>query len=294
MNLFTIDNTKDVLYPLSKDEYDNPRILYHGTSSIFSELIENNGWEFNVLPYDLEDFVTIVDIFKKIGWDGISGDVISLESFTLGGDRSYVQTKTASFTPDYHTARNYSRHPGGESVFFLFNAMEDILKICDDNELRQNHISEIQTELNKNLIMQKKVKNPEVLDDEISHQKTFLTNLTSDFLTKSKPVVLELKEKYSQMIKKNIPIVYVIKAEPDYFQEGIFENEPFSLRYLQLELRPIVSIPHSSIIAKIIFPNGIVHFKTFMNTVQPVKWQKQEWNDYCVENRQTEFQINDI
>ena len=294
MNLFTIDNTKDVLYPLSKDEYDNPRILYHGTSSIFSELIENNGWEFNVLPYDLEDFVTIVDIFKKIGWDGISGDVISLESFTLGGDRSYVQTKTASFTPDYHTARNYSRHPGGESVFFLFNAMEDILKICDDNELRQNHISEIQTELNKNLIMQKKVKNPEVLDDEISHQKTFLTNLTSDFLTKSKPVVLELKEKYSQMIKKNIPIVYVIKAEPDYFQEGIFENEHFSLRYLQLELRPIVSIPPSSIIAKIIFPNGVVHFKTYMNTVQPLKWQKEEWNEYCVENRQKEFQINDI
>jgi len=294
MNLFTIDNTKDVLYPLSKDEYDNPRILYHGTSSIFSELIENNGWEFNVLPYDREDFVTIVDIFKKIGWDGISGDVISLESFTLGGDRSYVQTKTASFSQDYHTARNYSRYPAGESIFFLFNAMEDILKICGDNELRQNYISEIQTELNKNLIMQKKAKNPEVLDDEISHQKSFLTNLTSDFLTKSKPIVLEIKEKYSQMIKKNIPIVYVIKAEPDYFQEGIFENEHFSLRYLQLELRPIVSIPPSSIIAKIIFPNGVVHFKTYMNTVQPLKWQKEEWNDYCVENRQKEFQINDI
>jgi hypothetical protein len=294
MNIFTIDNPKDLLYPLSKDEYDNQCILYHGTSSVYSKIIENNGWEFNVLPYDLEDFVTIVDIFEKIGWDGISGDVISLKSFTLGGyDRSYVQTKIASFSQNYHTARNYSIHPGGESVFFLFNAMEDILKICGDEELRKNHISEIKTELNKNLIMQKKANNPEVLDDEVSRQKTFLINLTSDFLTKSESIVLNLKDKYSQMIKKNTPIVYVIKAEPNSFEEGIFESKHFSITR-RLELRPIVSIPPSSIIAKIIFPNGVVHFMPYGNTVQPLKWQKEEWNDYCVENRKKEFQINDM
>jgi hypothetical protein len=291
MDVFKINDPYDVLYPLSKDNYDNPRILYHGTSSIYSEIIEKNGWEFNTFPHDMQDFVTLVDIYKKIGWDGISGSIYSLKSFTLGGDGSYVETKPVSFSQDYHIARNYSINRGGESVKNLMVCLDEIVKICDDDVLRNNHISEIETELNQNLTMQKQANNPEVLDREIFLQKSYLENLTSNFLIRSKPVILDLKKKYSQMIKNHTSVVYVIKSEFDSFEEGDLK---YGLCGRALELRPITSISPSSIIAKIIFIGGVEYIRIPSNVAQPVKWDTGEWNKYCEENKENEFKINEF
>jgi hypothetical protein len=292
MDVFTIDDPCDVLYPLLRDEYYNPRILYHGTSSIYAEIIEKNGWKFNTFPHDMKDFLTISDIYNKIGWDGILGSIYTLRAFTVGGDRKLVEIKPASFSQDYHIARDYSTNPGGESVRIILECIDEILKICDDDELRNNHISEIETELNQNLIMQKKANNPEFVDAEISNQKNYLANLTSDFLSKSKSVILDLKQKYSQMTKNHTPIVYVIKSELDSFEEGVFENLDFP-RIREAELRPITSIPFSSIIAKIIFINGSKDVEIPCNVAQPVTWERDEWNRYCDESGQNEFKIND-
>ena len=158
MKIFTITDPHDVIYPLPETMYSDTHILYHGTSSIYSEMIENNGWDINGIPLELQDFVDLVEIFKKIDYDGINISV--LKSYTIGSDEKYLQLKKPSFSQQYNTARNYATNPGGESITYFLKSIEDMLKFSNDDELKKNHISKIQTKLNENLIVQKKSSNP--------------------------------------------------------------------------------------------------------------------------------------
>ena len=138
MKTASISNPNDVCYPFSKEWYDDPYILYHGTSHVYSESIEKNGWNVNEQPYEIDDFQNICKLFEDIGWDGTpknSGHSV-LRSFTVGGNDDYVDVKPASFSQNYWTARNYSRNIGGESIHYLFLAIEDILNISENKQLQ--------------------------------------------------------------------------------------------------------------------------------------------------------------
>ena len=289
MKIFTITDPHDVIYPLPETMYSDTHILYHGTSSIYSEMIENNGWDINGIPLELQDFVDLVEIFKKIDYDGINISV--LKSYTIGSDEKYLQLKKPSFSQQYNTARNYATNPGGESITYFLKSIEDMLKFSNDDELKKNHISKIQTKLNENLIVQKKSSNPEILDNQISRQKTALATLNSDYLTKCQPVLMNLKQKYSQITKNHFPVVYVIAAGLDIFNKDDlnWDNAGFILK--ALELRPTVSVPPSLIRAKIIFPNGTDYLVVPMN-VDAVKWQPQEWNEHCIRNNLEKYAID--
>jgi hypothetical protein len=289
MKIFTITDPHDVIYPLPETMYSDTHILYHGTSSIYSEMIENNGWDINGIPLELQDFVDLVEIFKKIDYDGINISV--LKSYTIGSDEKYLQLKKPSFSQQYNTARNYATNPGGESITYFLKSIEDMLKFSNDDELKKNHISKIQTKLNENLIVQKKSSNPEILDNQISRQKTALATLNSDYLTKCQPVLMNLKQKYSQITKNHFPVVYVIAAGLDIFNKDDlnWDNAGFILK--ALELRPTVSVPPSLIRAKIIFPNGTDYLVIPMN-VDAVKWQPQEWNEHCIRNNLEKYAID--
>ena len=289
MKIFTITDPHDVIYPLPETMYSGTHILYHGTSSIYSEMIENNGWDINGIPLELQDFVDLVEIFKKIDYDGINISV--LKSYTIGSDEKYLQLKKPSFSQQYNTARNYATNPGGESITYFLKSIEDMLKFSNDDELKKNHISKIQTKLNENLIVQKKSSNPEILDNQISRQKTALATLNSDYLTKCQPVLMNLKQKYSQITKNHFPVVYVIAAGLDIFNKDDlnWDNAGFILK--ALELRPTVSVPPSLIRAKIIFPNGTDYLVIPMN-VDAVKWQPQEWNEHCIRNNLEKYAID--
>jgi len=289
MKIFTITDPHDVIYPLPETMYSDTHILYHGTSSIYSEMIENNGWDINGIPLELQDFVDLVEIFKKIDYDGINISV--LKSYTIGSDEKYLQLKKPSFSQQYNTARNYATNPGGESITYFLKSIEDMLKFSNDDELKENHISKIQTKLNENLIVQKKSSNPEILDNQISRQKTALATLNSDYLTKCQPVLMNLKQKYSQITKNHFPVVYVIAAGLDIFNKDDlnWDNAGFILK--ALELRPTVSVPPSLIRAKIIFPNGTDYLVIPMN-VDAVKWQPQEWNEHCIRNNLEKYAID--
>jgi len=286
----TIEQSSDVLYPFSKEWYDDPFILYHGTSSIYSESIEHDGWNMNEQPYDIADFQKICNFFEDIGWDGTpknSGYSV-LRSFSLGGDDNYVDSKPVSFSQIYWTARNYSRNIGGESIHYFFLAIEDILNMCESKQLQDEHRKFLEDELKEFLDMQKKTSNPEFLNNGINRYENFLENFSTDFLNNSKNITIKLQEKYEHFKKIHFPVVYVVKVEPDWFEN----NDEFDiLDDKSLELRAKTNISSSSLIARIDFPNGIDHMTVYSNGSQPVSWEREEWNKRCIEFKTPEFRI---
>ena len=295
MKIFKITDPHDVIYPLPEKMYSDPHILYHGTSSIYSEMIENNGWNINATPLELQDFVDLVEIFKKIDYDGINISV--LKSYTIGSDEKYLQLKKPSFSQHYNLARNYATNPGGESITYFLKSIEDMLKFSSDDKLKKNHISEIENTLNEYVEFKKNnshpLYGPETIEKTIVELKNALTTLNSDYLTKSQSVLMNLKQKYSQIIKNHIPVVYVISSGLDIFQEDDLNWSKVGITIKALELRPTASIPPSLIHAKIIFPNGTDYLVIPMN-VDAVKWDKEWWNDFCLENNIEKYAINEI
>jgi len=257
MKIFTITDPHDVIYPLPETMYSDTHILYHGTSSIYSEMIENNGWQINENPLQLQDFIDLAEIFKKIHYNGINISI--LKSYVLGSDGKYFQSKKPSFTPRYHLARNYATNPGGESITYFLKSIEDMLKFSNDHELKKNHMSEIENILNKYVELKKNNSNnhydTKTLETVIVKLNNVLTTLNSDYLTKSQSVLMNLKQKYSQIIKNHFPVIYVVSGF-DIFDESDLYYEESDFIPKKLEINPNKSIPPSSILTKIIFPNG--------------------------------------
>ncbi len=48
----TINNPDEVCYPLTREIYEDFKIVYHGTSISYIEKIEEKGWCRNDQPYE--------------------------------------------------------------------------------------------------------------------------------------------------------------------------------------------------------------------------------------------------
>jgi hypothetical protein len=244
MKTISISDPHDVCYPFSKEWHDDPFILYHGTSSVYSQNIEEKGWIINDQPYDIADFQKICKIYDDMGWIGTPYPV--LHALTMGVGDKYVKTKQASFSREYPIARNYSINLGGESINSLFLAIDEITNISNNSALQKAHEISIKKELDE---LEKNSNNS--LSYEIDNYKKNLSNMTESFFNESKKFVLELLKKYEHVKINHVPIVYVVKVEPSWFEN--YGQE------LDDEDRPITDIPSSSIIAKVNLPKNTKH-----------------------------------
>jgi hypothetical protein len=283
-----IQKSNDVLYPFKKEWYDNQQIFYHGTSSVHCESIERNGWSLNGQPYDMKDIKKICKIFEDIGWDGTpknSGYSV-LRAYSLGGGDHYLKKKPISFSQNYWTARNYSRNIGGETIHYLLLAIEDILYFVNNVDIQKQYKDGIVKKLKKYKDMQRICSNPEALDFEIDYYTKFLKNISNVFLENAKVSCLNILKKYENFKKIHYPVVYLIRAKTEWFED----YSPI-LDLKTLEIRSKTNIPPESIIARIDFPKGVEHMMVISNGPQATMWEKKSWNKRCQEFRMLEFQI---
>ncbi len=137
-----------ILYPLSRELFENTNIVYHGTSSSFTESIENRGWEINKPVYDIGDIKFLCDIYDSILYANSPAYVV-LRSFTLGVNNYHLDKKLPSFTQDYWIARNYAYNPGGETLRSLITAIDDYVTLINDNDSLKVHKEKLQYKLDK-------------------------------------------------------------------------------------------------------------------------------------------------
>ena len=101
MNIIKIENYHNLSYPLTREKYKNPRIIYHGTSSGFIGMIEEYGWQVNKQPYDIQDVKIISDIGESIGMRYNSASYNNVKFFSLEADNHYINNKHPSFSQNY-------------------------------------------------------------------------------------------------------------------------------------------------------------------------------------------------
>jgi len=128
LKIIYIEDPRDVTYPLECETYDNPLVVYHGTSNVFTERIENKGWLINDQPYNIDDIEFVCKAYEDLHYTE-SESYSVIRTYTLGFENLHVGKKSASFSQNYWTARNYAIKPGGETIKNLILAIDDFLNL---------------------------------------------------------------------------------------------------------------------------------------------------------------------
>ncbi len=100
------------------------QILFHGTTSIYEDSIEKNGFPLNFHPFAPED----TKFIKRFVDEHCKKLSISSASFVMNY-RKHLSGSGAHFSHRFATALNYSSMPGGETVKAISNAAKAMLKL---------------------------------------------------------------------------------------------------------------------------------------------------------------------
>jgi hypothetical protein len=131
----------ETLFPPQIEE--DSWVLYHGTSSLGEQQIDSEGLCWKPAVCSREDIESLVDIYKKMCWAGISGGGLAvLQPFTLDGDFQAENTKPLYFREDslfplLYATRDFS---GGETARAVRHALHDLDQYFDDSAVREGHL----------------------------------------------------------------------------------------------------------------------------------------------------------
>jgi len=270
MKTIAILKPNNFTFPLSKDVFEGNNIAYHGTSSVFTEVLEREGWILTKQPYLLEDIKFLIKCFDDINYSTVGSEICR--------PRALDSEKSApSFTQDYWVARNYARNSLGETFHYFLDAIDNYTNLIRDNNKILNHKQKLEVDINKN--------------------KKYLENLSlNERLKKNSDRLQKIKNKYIDQKKLHFPVVYILKINPDNFPKWsdprfIHDDHTINSRVYTLETRPKTSIHPESIIVRIIFPNGAQRWRQSMNKPLPLPWAMERfinwYNDkmrekYCI------------
>ena len=145
-----IESPRDVVYPFDKEVFEDIGIFYHGTSSIYSERIEERGFTTDDIPYSIEDVLRVCESYDSVRFAGfISGGGYGvLKAFTLGALASHEsQVMPVSFALGYWSARRYARNAGGETIAHIIKAGYEFEELVGDPSKRQAHREHLSNKL---------------------------------------------------------------------------------------------------------------------------------------------------
>ena len=128
-----IESPRDVLYPFTKETFENVEIFYHGTSKLYSDQIETKGFRFGDSQFDISDVMDVCESYESIGFFGFdTGGYGVLRAYALGAFSSTGETHIpVSFACGYWNARRYARNPGGETISHILKATRQFQELIE-------------------------------------------------------------------------------------------------------------------------------------------------------------------
>ena len=128
------------IFPI--DIYESPWVLFHGTTNVFANNIERQGFKWTDDLYSKENIKEVVSIFKSMDWRGFGGDAYNaLANFTLTNDFARGNNKPIFFTGEPEMAIGYTNEfrVGGETAGCLKYAIENLQTFLESELERNNY-----------------------------------------------------------------------------------------------------------------------------------------------------------
>lgn len=114
MQVVQIYEPRDWNYPFTQSLYDDPRVIYHGTSSAYAATIEANGFVRGQPPFSISDLRKLVSLADKIRFRSWSYTTVKGLS---SSKQLFAETDwPIYFSANFWYARDYATSLGGETI----------------------------------------------------------------------------------------------------------------------------------------------------------------------------------
>lgn len=232
MQIFTINDPHNRENPVIDILGDS--LIYHGTSSVFSQRIEEQGFSFSgfkaTCGVEIGSIVAACErlCFKPDGFAAASG---------------FSQKNCVYFSVHFHSARAYAWNTGGERIDGAIRAANAFVAFANN----RHHIARLAAHWEA------------VLNQHGPHPPTeqVLSNLRNSELVRRLAEEVEISRSVlRKALTKGKPVVYAVSADEAWLRElganaiGDWNKEPFGGIKL-------TDVPANRIVARIEYPNGI-------------------------------------
>ncbi len=232
-------NEGEVLFPQNIESDD--WVIYHGTSGFNSAAIENQGFGTAAVAVNEGSMRRVVEIYKRMKWDGISGGGLGvLEPFSLGHDITAEGKRITFFAERSRRALLYASldFAGGEKLRAMRVALSELDTYLNDASLRQYHADQMSSQ----------------------YEDLETLNACAETLDAVRPVEVDLEWLRNELVELRLEhevafnaaerhregVVYAIKMLPQDVAELVYNG------FMGIETT--ATIPASRIIAKVIVP----------------------------------------
>ena len=269
-----IESPRDVTYPFARETFENPKIFYHGTSSIFSERLATNGFRLGDLPFEISDVIDVCESYESIGFFGFdAGGYGVLRAYTLGtlSSTDYMRMPV-SFACGYWSARRYARNPGGETVSHILKAGRQFRELVESPSKMEAHRESLSDRLRHPAFAAVSSFEPTESKERLAKSED------SRHLSNELEKIMHISNKYYEMTKSTYPVLYAVELSPEWIEskgQYSWESEYKIARYMDSpsEVRSVATIPASSIVGLVEFVNGADRWQSSdPNKTLPLPW----------------------
>lgn len=233
MQTFTITDPRNVENPIVEISSE-VSLIYHGTHSMFSALIEQQGFCFDgfkaAYGAETQTIVAACDelYFKPDGYAAAKGF----------SDKNWVY-----FTASFRSARGYALNVGGERIDGALRAANTFLAFARDKHRVERQAAHWERVLKQH--------GPHPATEEV------LANLrSSDLVYKLAEQVENARSILNLATKQGHPVVYAVRAD----RKWIYEDDEEATEDCHMEKFGGISlpaVPADCIVARIEYPHGI-------------------------------------
>lgn len=265
MDRVIIEDEENYSHPLLHEERENTAILYHGTSSVFADIIEKKGFLLNQeKPFDINDVQKILEIYQSLGYGyhcnpiefkpGIltyNTPYWSLANFVLKGNkwkgfRSQV-LKEWSFCPNYWLAGNYASKKGGETISLIYRAVNQLLKLLNDDSRILIHKHNIKKRTNQANLNNNEY--PDKIIERLEDKKLLLEQIEILQSILTKPLKNQANFSYKTIVENHKPVIFCVKVEESKEKNKLFDGK-YVDKFSEKNISP------ENIVARIDFSKG--------------------------------------
>jgi len=240
MDTITIASPTDQSFPFSRQLFEDPHIVYHGTWSAYADRIESAGFGGVALPFDHNEIQVVMHAWEQVGILGTYARDVFF-AHTPGQPRMEL-----SMTANFWHARAYATDGGGEVVRKVLQDANGFESLCSNDEKRLALKARWEDGLKQSPGHRPTMSAVEVLSDE---QR--LNAICAGVTTARRAI--------EDVVKGGFPVVYAIRVDPQWFGETwetyILNWKEGSRAAVELRCgRDLIS--PDRIVAKAIYPNG--------------------------------------
>lgn len=125
MQIVQIKDPRDWTYPFAQSLYDDHRVVYHGTSSTFSDTIESSGFVLGKLPFSIQALRKLISLAEEIRFH--SWSYTTVKGLSSNTQLSSNADRPIYFSANFWFARDYATSIGGETIHNAILLSEQLL-----------------------------------------------------------------------------------------------------------------------------------------------------------------------